>query len=143
MKQNFIPKLGRFLYKLAKSSAGARLEDGLGTQTVQRIQQWIYDRRWAENASAQQVADSLGVTRQELAQYFRNHSGRSFLQWRKETRIEEAKLLLSSDDDTPTAVIGEAVGLSDKSNFRRQFKQLTGLTPAQWRLKHKGHIGIH
>ena len=62
--------------------------------------------------------------------------GKNFLQWRKEIRIDEAKRLLVKDKTIPTAIIGEEVGISDKSNFKRQFREITGCTPAQWRSKH-------
>ena len=143
MKTQLIPKLGRFLIRISQPPATALLKDGLGVQTVQRIQQWIYDRKWAENVPAGQVAEELGVSLDELSQYFRGLCGQSFVQWRKSTRIEEAKMLLVTEYDMPTALIGESVGLIDKSNFRRQFRQLTGMTPAEWRLKHKGHISLH
>lgn len=72
----------------------------------------------------------------ELSLFFRIQTGKNFLKWRKERRIEEAKKLLLEDRDIPTLIIGEAVGICDKSNFRRQFKEITGFTPAEWRLKH-------
>ena len=67
----------------------------------------------------------------------------SFTQWRTGARINEAKILLLRDKTIPAALVGEAVGINDKSNFRCLFRRVTGMTPAQWRLKHKVHIGRH
>ena len=105
------------------------------------IRQWIKDRLWAEDATLSEVAASLGIDKDILSKYFRRNYGKCFLQWRKETRINEAKLLLLKDRDMPTALIGEQVGISDKSNFKRQFRDLTGYTPAQWRLKKQPKVG--
>ena len=105
------------------------------------IEQWIADKRWAEDASLAEVACSLGIEKEDFSLYFRRKYNKSFLLWRKEVRIQEAKRLLVKYRKTPTALIGEEVGIYDKSNFKRQFREITGLTPAQWRLKHRAHIG--
>lgn len=104
------------------------------------IRGWIEEKRWLEDASMQEVADRIGISRNSLSNYFILNTGKPFLRWRKEMRIEEAKKLLLKEKDLPTGIIGEAVGINDKSNFKRQFREVTGYTPAQWRLKHQGHI---
>ena len=111
--------------------------------TSVKIQRWIEEKRWMEDASLQDVARELGISRDRLSNYFRVNTGKTFLQWRKEKRINEAKVLLIRNKDLPTGIIGEAVGICDKSNFKREFRELTGCTPAQWRLEHKLHIPRH
>ncbi|MBR4809786.1 MAG: helix-turn-helix transcriptional regulator [Bacteroidales bacterium] len=109
-------------------------------RTMAIVRQWIRERRWTEDATLDEVSEALGIDKEYLSRIFRRHFGKSFLQWRKEVRIKEAKLLLKRDRKTPTALIGEAVGINDKSNFKRQFRDLTGVTPAQWRLKKQAKI---
>ena len=99
------------------------------------IKQWIKEKRWTEDATLSEVAQSLGIDKDYLSKYFRRRYGKSFLQWRKEVRIKEARHLLAKDKRMPTALLGESVGINDKSNFKRQFRDLNGCTPAQWRLK--------
>ncbi|MBQ9878486.1 MAG: helix-turn-helix transcriptional regulator, partial [Bacteroidales bacterium] len=36
---------------------------------------------------------------------------------------------------TPISTISRRVGISDRSNFAHCFKQLTGVTPEEWRKK--------
>ncbi|MBR4827174.1 MAG: helix-turn-helix transcriptional regulator [Bacteroidales bacterium] len=100
------------------------------------IEKWIHEKHWAEDLTAQEIADELGFRKEEFCSYFRRVHGKTFLQWRKEMRINEAKRLLLKDKTIPTAIIGEAVGINDRSNFKRWFRELAGCTPAQWRLKH-------
>ena len=107
------------------------------------IEHWIADKGWAEDASLGEIASSLGIDKEDFSLYFRRKFLKSFLRWRKEVRITEAKHLLVKFINTPTALIGEAVGIYDKSNFKRQFRELTGYTPAQWRLKQQIHIRTH
>ena len=98
-----------------------------------KIEQWIERKCWLKDASLQQAADEAGVPKESMSRYFRRVYGKGFLQWRKEARIGEAKVLLIKEKEIPTAIIGEAVGINDKSDFRRQFRDLVGMTPAQWR----------
>jgi transcriptional regulator GlxA family with amidase domain len=58
------------------------------------------------------------------------------MSWRKDLRIREARHLLLDYPDLPVSVIGEMAGIVDKSNFKRQFCQATGMTPRRWREKH-------
>ena len=37
--------------------------------------------------------------------------------------------------ETPVRHIGYIIGFSDKSNFRRQFREVVGCTPTEWRRK--------
>lgn len=107
---------------------------------IAAIGRWIKDRRWTEDATLDEVAESLGIDKEYLSRIFRARFGKSFLQWRKHMRIDEAKRLLIKDSTIPTALVGEAVGINDKSNFKRQFRDLTGCTPAQWRLKKQSKV---
>lgn len=107
---------------------------------IAAIGRWIKDRRWTEDATLDEVAESLGIDKEYLSRIFRARFGKSFLQWRKHMRIDEAKRLLIKDSKIPTALVGEAVGINDKSNFKRQFRDLTGCTPAQWRLKKQSKV---
>lgn len=108
-----------------------------------RIKRWINEKGWQQDMSLQQAADDAGVSKRQMSRYFRMFYRKSFTQWRSEVRINEAKILLLRDKTIPAALVGEAVGINDKSNFRCLFKRATGMTPAQWRLKHKVHIGRH
>lgn len=130
-----IKLLARLAGSARKTGGSSHARKG---QDTQKIEQWIEGKCWLRDASLQQAADEAGVPQERFSRYFRRELGKSFLQWRKEARINEAKVLLLKEKETPTAIIGEAVGINDKSNFRRQFRELTGMTPAQWRLSHRG-----
>ena len=56
------------------------------------------------------VADSLGITREELGSYSLSLRGKNFLQWRKELRIEEAKKHpITFDEDCPETTPERAI----------------------------------
>ena len=55
---------------------------------------------------------------------------------RKVLRIEDAKKLLS-ETDIPISNISKMVGFNDKSDFRKQFREMLGYTPSEWRVSGK------
>lgn len=103
-------------------------------RTKAALEKWIDTRGYADSrADMGTVAEQLGVSSLQLSYYFRVIVGKTFLAWRKEIRIREAQELLIRYPERSVASIGEAVGITDKSNFRRQFVEVTGMTPIAYR----------
>lgn len=101
-----------------------------------RLESWVAEgkyRLWYESMDS--ILEDLGLTAGELSMYCTAKLKKNFLSWRKELRMEEAKRLLLKDPEMPASKIGKSLGINDKSNFRHQFKSVTGLTPSQWREK--------
>ena len=136
MKLELHDRIALFFTRKARLGRMFKRRGGISGQTSATIRRWIVSMGWTEDASLQEVADSLVLYKEDFSLFFRRVYGKNFLQWRKEIRIDEAKRLLVKDKTIPTAIIGEEVGISDKSNFKRQFREITGCTPAQWRSKH-------
>ncbi len=106
----------------------------------QRVQDavnvWVEQKGYTKPLpSLESLAADIGVPPDQLSIYIRTHARKSVLGWRKTLRIQEARQLLLDYPDVPIAVIGEMVGIDDKTNFRRQFEQLVGMTPRAWREK--------
>lgn len=80
----------------------------------------------------EEIADELGTTHTALKWYFTNRLHTNFRTWRIALRMEEAKRLIS-EDRTPIANIHKMVGVADKSNFYKQFRQATGMTPKEYK----------
>ena len=49
--------------------------------------------------------------------------------------MADARKMLLDFPDVPVSKIASDLGIDDKSNFRHQFKSVTGLTPSEWRQK--------
>ena len=45
--------------------------------------------------------------------------------------------LLLAYPGLPVSLVGEMVGIADKSNFKRQFADLAGMSPREWRERHR------
>ena len=65
---------------------------------------------------------------------FREVTGKSILEEIRRVRYENARLLLSQTD-VPMDVVANRSGWASLPSFCREFKELTGLTPAEWRRK--------
>lgn len=79
-----------------------------------------------------EVAATLGYSPAYLTNLVRRKTGRTVKQWIVERRMERARKLLL-DTETSIAQIAEQTGYLDTAYFIRQFKQLHGSSPHQWR----------
>jgi len=84
------------------------------------------------NLSLSELADLAQMSLHYFARSFKQQIGLSPHQYLIRTRVERAKQLLLHNDLT-VGEIAHRVGFADQSHLCRHFKQLTGLTPNQWR----------
>ena len=102
------------------------------------VDKWIVQKGYTKILpTLEAIASDIGVPPDQLSIYIRIRSRKSVLTWRKELRIWEARELLRHYPELPISMIGEMVGIDDKTNFKRQFLQLVGTTPRDWREKHQ------
>ena len=98
------------------------------------LKQWVDKKSFREyDKSREDIARELNTTKEILHHYFISIKKVDFKTWRTELRIEEAKRLLLKDKNVSTNIIAEASGISDRSNFHRQFVKIVGCSPKQWR----------
>lgn len=103
-------------------------------EVIARIDKWFKEKGYCSaEQSMGDVAELFGISKDELSWYCRSTYGVGFLSIRKELRIQEAKRLISERPDLPMTTVGEMVGINDKTNFRRQFYEVLGITPHEWR----------
>jgi AraC family transcriptional regulator len=68
-----------------------------------------------------------------FARQFKRATGRPPHRYVLARRIERAQQLLQPDGDLSLAEVAADTGFSDQSQFSRQFKRITGITPRQFR----------
>ena len=125
----------RLLFK--KRRPVARPRSSYPPDMEDRIDKWVKASLYREpRRTYSETARDMGVDPGIMASYFKDVRGEDLRSWRTRLRIEDAKQLLLSEKDRSISLIAWTVGFSDNSNFSRQFRKYTGLTPAQWRSVH-------
>ncbi|WP_231650819.1 GlxA family transcriptional regulator [Pseudomonas californiensis] len=86
----------------------------------------------AERITVRALADELGMTERTLARRVRDQTGTSVATYARRVKLSQVseRLTLTS---APIKTISDELGFSSDSNLRRMFKELTELTPAQYR----------
>ena len=115
-------------------TVGRNHEDPL----VTAAQVWAADNYGNPNPVAAMAAQS-GLTERSFLRRFKKATGQSPLEYIQTLRIEEAKQLLETTDESLDAIAAE-VGYSEASAFRHLFRKLVGVTASAYRRKHLGPV---
>lgn len=91
---------------------------------------------FSESIKIEQIADLANLSRSQFSRYFKERTGKSYMTFLNEVRVENACALLLNSQATIEA-IGYDVGFQNLSNFNRQFKKFKEITPSEFRSSHK------
>ncbi len=89
-----------------------------------------------ENLNLSRLARRSGIPARRISVAVNRLAGMNVSQYVNGYRIEEACRLLRDTDASVTTAMLEA-GFQTKSNFNREFRRVTGLSPAAWRTLHR------
>ena len=114
------------------------LESQLTEQEMNKIDRslvkWVKEKRFrAYDKTREEIAKELNTSKEMLHMFFATRMNVDFKTWRTRLRIEEAKTLLLDNPEMSINIVDERSGLSDRSNFHRQFTKIVGCSPKQWR----------
>lgn len=94
------------------------------------LHNWIEQKGFIENdVTTEQLAERMGVSRNEFITYFQQVHNTTFRSWRMRLRLEEAARLIRSTPGLQVSCLYELVGFNDRSNFHTKFTEFTGMTP--------------
>ena len=85
-----------------------------------------------KNITLKDAAKIASLTPESFCRFFKQKTGKRFVDYLNETRLSNAKQLLLSTDLT-IAEIGYKTGFKTASNFNRLFKKNTGYSPTSYR----------
>ena len=139
-----------YLRRLANSGKGIEFRFGMSGLVWERkrnseaeeaikqlLKEWIELKQYCGNdVSAASIAQKTGATKEEVNAFVWKTFDMKFPTVRKVLRIEDAKKLLS-ETDIPISNISKMVGFNDKSDFRKEFREMLGYTPSEWRVSGK------
>ncbi len=92
-----------------------------------------------ENLSLAKIARKAGIPARDLSAAINRATGLNVSQFVNNRRVGEACRLLDETRQSATVIMLD-VGFSTKSNFNREFRRVTGLSPRQWRARSKADI---
>lgn len=96
-----------------------------------------------ENLSEASLAARLGLSSSHFSRLFARATGSGFRHYINHVRVNAAAALLASDGNSVKQVAAE-VGYRTVGELDRHFKQVTGLTPTEYRAKKSARIArIH
>lgn len=121
----------------AFAHSGSNNETVYYKTAIRKIDEWIESKGYCStDMPISKLCNLLEISRYELSWVCRTVYEDSFPGLRKKLRIYEAERLLVSRPEMPFSHIGEKVGIPDRTNFRRQFMEITGMTPRDYRDSH-------
>jgi AraC-like DNA-binding protein len=112
----------------------AQPPSGGGERHVKGVMKFI-DRSLTGKVSLTDAARSVAVSPNYLAGLLKRETGKTFIELVTERRIERASELLSFTSMRISQVADEA-GFGDVDYFSRRFRQVTGLSPSEFRAMH-------
>ncbi|WP_066631446.1 AraC family transcriptional regulator [Labilibacter marinus] len=95
------------------------------------------DENYVRKISVDNMADLTFMTKSSFCKFFKNYFNKTFTQYLNEYRIHRICRELQ-ETAMPVSQIALNCGYENMSYFHRQFKSVTGMTPASYRLKYDG-----
>lgn len=90
------------------------------------------NKNYMTNLSLDEIAEEVELSRFHVARLVKQKTGKTVTQHIRTLRVNRACELLESTDQSYID-IAYALGFSDQSYFIKQFREMTGTTPAQYR----------
>lgn len=104
-----------------------------GDDSILKAQDFI-EQRYRGSLSVEQVAGEAFMSKRNFIRRFKQATGNTPLEYIQRVKIEAAKKQLENSDSDLTSVMLDA-GYNDVKAFRKVFRQVTGMTPQDYRRK--------
>lgn len=117
-------------YRMDKDSLKIYLKERM-SEKIDRILNYI-NHYYCEPLSLTDVAAHFQVSETYLSRYFKKKTGKNFINYLNEVRIENAALELRGTDASITNIAMDS-GFSTPSVLNRYFKKKYGITPSEYR----------
>jgi AraC-like DNA-binding protein len=82
------------------------------------------------------LASHIGLSSHQLSELINTRLGKGFSRYVREFRVEAAEDMLQEELSASVLSVGMSVGFTSQSTFYEAFRELTGMTPGQFRKIH-------
>lgn len=110
--------------------------DPLAGERVNSAHQYVF-RNFTGHIDHEEMARDAGMSASAFSRYFKRMTGRTVSEFVNEVRIGHARRLLIETDRTISEV-AFASGFESLSNFNRRFRDISGISPREYRRRHPG-----
>lgn len=124
-------EIREILMKYGDAICDRKKKEAISNYTISRTLEYIRTH-YKEGISLEKTAEVLNITPEYLSMLFKREMGMNFSVFLKEFRISHAKRLLKSTDMKIYEVAQEC-GYSNSNYFTKVFKEVTGISPAEYR----------
>lgn len=105
--------------------------DGRLGRAVRRAVRYV-EENYPRDLPQEEVARNVGLSPSYFSSCFKRETGKSFVEYLTEYRLEKARKLLTSSN-LRTLDVASSVGFRDPKYFARIFKKSVGVTPSRYR----------
>ncbi|WP_165822645.1 response regulator transcription factor [Paenibacillus montanisoli] len=124
----------RFRAMLQQALTQVRSSRNWGKQgAIHDAVQVIHARYADPEFKLEELLSQLNMSVTHFYNLFKQETGKSFIAYLIECRIEKAKELLARSNGCKTYEIGEQVGYPDYPHFTKLFKKVVGVTPSEYK----------
>ncbi|MFD0958192.1 helix-turn-helix domain-containing protein [Paenibacillus chungangensis] len=130
-----IKELGERVYTVcdeAFKQVERMISNDLEDEFISSVMRYLQRHALVQDFAIQNMADELSCSVSHLRRIFKEQTGQTIYDYVNELRMNQAKALLA-ETDHPVQEIVQKVGYSDVSSFIRKFKQVTMMTPGEYR----------
>ena len=132
----FYPKLLSDILLITELAYSKSKLAGVNTDNkLAELEQLMQQEKLYENdeLSLSLLAEQLELSTHQLSELINSHFNINFPRYIRELRVKEAKRLLIDEPDSSVLAISMATGFKSQSNFYTAFKEITGISPGQFR----------
>jgi transcriptional regulator GlxA family with amidase domain len=104
---------------------------GLAKWQVSRALAYI-EANLASKLDTGELASVVALSRSHFSRAFKHSLGLSPMEYVVVKRVERAKMMIGSTQER-LAEVAVACGFADQAHLSRRFRDLTGISPGQWR----------